>query len=70
MESQDEPLFKFLGVRVAKAISKEFIEPHSDENIWSETIAKDYEANAKIQYALIQALNDDDLSRIINCKFA
>ena len=27
-----------------------------------------YKANAKAQYALTQALNDDDLSRVINCK--
>ena len=32
--------------------------------------AKNYEANAKAQYALTQALNEDDFSRIINCKFA
>jgi len=32
--------------------------------------AKDYEANAKAQYALTQALNDDDLSCVINCKSA
>jgi len=38
-------VLKFLGVRVAKAITKEFIEPHSDEDTWSETTAKDYEVN-------------------------
>ena len=59
---------KSLGVIVAKAISKEFIEPHRDKKTWSEAIAKDYEANAKAQYALIQVLNDDDLSHVINCK--
>ena len=59
-----------LGVRVAKSITKKFIEPHSDEYTWSEATAKDYEANARAQYALTQALNEDDLSRIINCKFA
>ena len=53
---------KSLRFRVAKAVTKEFVEPHSDENTWSE------EANAKTQYALTQALNDDDLSRVINCK--
>ena len=31
---------------------------------------KDYQANEKAQYALAQALNDDDLSRVINCKSA
>jgi len=57
-------------VRVAKVITKEFVELHGDENTWSEATAKDYEANAKAQYALAQVLNDDDLSRVINCKFA
>ena len=57
--------FKSLGVRVAKAISKEFVEPHGDKDTWSEVTAKDYEANAKAQYALTQALNEDDLSRVI-----
>ena len=56
---------KFLGV-----VAKEFIEPHSDEDIWSEVTAKDYETNAKAQYVLTQTLNDDDLSCVINCKSA
>ena len=51
---------KSLRVRVAKAITKEFVEPHDDEDTWSVATAKDYEANAKAQYALAQALNDDD----------
>ena len=57
---------KSLGVSIAKAITKEFVEPYDDENIWSEATAKDYEANIKAQYALTQALNDDDFSRVIN----
>ena len=61
---------KSLRVRVAKAITKEFVEPRGDEIIWSEVTAKDYEVNAKAQYALTQALNDDDPSRVINCKSA
>ena len=61
---------KSLGVRVARAITKEFVEPLTDERSWSEDITKDYEANARAQYALTQALNEDDLSRIINCKSA
>ena len=61
---------KSLGVRIAKAITKEFIESHGDEDTCSEAITKNYEANAKAQYALTQAFNDDDLSRIINCKYA
>ena len=38
---------KSIGVRVAKSITKEFVEPLSDENTWSEATAKDYEVNAK-----------------------
>jgi len=45
---------KSLGVRVAKAITKEFIEPHGDEDTWYKATAKDYEANAKTQYSLTQ----------------
>jgi len=59
-----------LGFRIAKVVTKEFIEPHSDEDIWSKATAKDYEANTKTQYALIQVLNDDDLSCVINYKSA
>ena len=54
---------KSLGVRVAKAITKEFAKCRSDVDTWFEAIAKDYEANAKAQYALTLVLNDDDLSR-------
>ena len=61
---------KSLGVRVAKVITKEFVEPHGDEDTWSEATTKDYEANAKAQYALTQALNDGDLLCVINCKSA
>ena len=49
---------------------KEFVETHDDESTWSKATAKDYEANAKAQYALTRALTDDDLSHIINYKFA
>jgi len=63
-------LLKSPGVRVAKAITKEFVEPHGDEDTWSDSTAKDYEANVKAQYALTQTLNDDDFSRVINYKSA
>ena len=61
---------KSLGFRVPKAITKKFVELHGDEESWSEATAKNYKANTKAQYALTQALNDDDLSCIINCKSA
>jgi len=31
---------------------------------------KKFDANAKAHYALLQALNDDDIARVINCKSA
>jgi len=45
---------KSLGVRVARAITKEFVEPLTDERSWFEDTTKDYEANARAQYALTQ----------------
>ena len=38
---------KFLRVRVAKVITKEFDEPHGDDDTWSEATAMDYEAMPK-----------------------
>ena len=61
---------KSLGFRVAKVVTKEYVKPHGDEDIWLETTAKDCEANTRVQYALTQALNNDDLSRVINWKLA
>jgi len=46
-------------------MTKIFIEPQWDEDTWSDAMAKDYEAIAKAQYAFTQALNNDDLSRVI-----
>ena len=43
---------KSLGVRVDKAITKEFVEPHGDENTRSEATVKDYEINTKAQHTL------------------
>ena len=37
----------YLGYRVAKFMTKECIEPHTDEDTWSESTAKDYEPNAR-----------------------
>ena len=37
---------KSLGFRIAKDITKEFVESHGDEDSWSEATVKDYEANA------------------------
>jgi len=59
---------KSLEFRVAKVVTKKLIEPHDNEDIWSEATAKNYETNAEAQYALTQALNDDNLSRVVYCK--
>jgi len=52
----------------SKAVTKKFVESVGNEDTWSKTTTKNYETNAKEQYTLTQALNDDDLSRVINCK--
>ena len=56
---------QFLGSRVVKTVTKPFIIPEDDEDIWSNIIVKKFDANAKAHHALLQALNDDDISRVI-----
>ena len=56
--------------RVAKDICKQFVKPVVDEDTLSKTAVKEYEVNAKAKYALIEDLNDDDLSQVINCTSA
>ena len=58
-----------LGIRVAKAVTKPFSIPSGDEDTWSDIATKEFEANTKEHYALLQALNDDDIDRVIHCKF-
>ena len=55
-----------LRSRVAKAVIKPFSALLGDEDTWSNIATKELDANARAQYALTQALNEDDLSRIIN----
>jgi len=55
-----------LGSQVAKAVTKPFSVPIVDENTWSDIITKEFDANAKAHYALVQALNDDDIARVIH----
>ena len=59
-----------LGSRIAKAVTKPFSAPTDDEFTWSEIETKKFDANARAHYALLQALNDDDISRVIHCKSA
>ena len=59
-----------LGSRVTKAVIKPFSVPISDEDTWSDIATKEFGANAKAHYALLQALNDDDIARVIHYKSA
>ena len=59
-----------LGSRVAKAVTKPCSVPIGDEDYWSDNATKEFNANAKAHYALLQALNDDDIARVIYCKSA
>ena len=61
---------KSLGSRVAKAVTKPFSVPVGDEDTWSNIATKQFDANAKAHYAFLQALNDDDIARVIHCKSA
>jgi len=57
-----------LESRVAKAVTKPFNVPDGGE-VTSEITTKEFDANSKAHYALLQALNDDDIVRVIHCKF-
>jgi len=60
---------QYLSSCVAKAISKPFVYPEDDEDSWSDITTRKYDANSKTHYALLQALNDDNISRVIHCTF-
>ena len=57
-----------LGSRVAKSLTKPFSEPVVEEDTWSDLTSKEVDANSKAQNALLLALNEDDLTRVIYCK--
>jgi len=59
-----------LESRVAKEVTKSFSVPTSDEDTWSDTATKEFDANTKTHYTLLQAFNDDDIARFIYCKSA
>ena len=44
--------------------------PDGDEDTWFKIANKEFDANAKAHYAILQALNDDDIARVIHCKSA
>ena len=47
MESEDDFVLKSLGFRGVKVVTKYYIEPHDNEDTWSESTAKDYEGHAR-----------------------
>ena len=51
-------------------MTKPFSIPSGDEDTWSDIAIKEFDANAKAHYALLQALNDDDIARVIHYKSA
>ena len=51
-------------------MTKPFSVPLGDEDTWSDIATKEFDANARAHYALLQALNDDDIARVIHCKSA
>ena len=59
-----------LGSQVAKAVTKPFSAPLGDEDTWSDIAMKEFNANARTHYVLLQALNDADIDRVIHCKSA
>ena len=59
---------QFLGSRVAKVVTKSFIVPSGNEDTWFDIATKEFDANAKAHYTFLQALNDDDIARVIHCK--
>ena len=58
---------QFLGSRVAKAVTKPFSVPIGDEDSWSDIATKEFDTNENAHYALLQALNNDDIARVIHC---
>jgi len=62
--------FQSLGSRIIKAVTKPFSIPAGDEDTWSDIATIEFNANVKAYYALLQALNDDDIVRVIHYKSA
>ena len=59
-----------LGSLVARSLTKPFSKLEGEEDTWSELTSKEFDANSKAQNALLLALNEDDLTRVIHCKSA
>jgi len=59
-----------LGSRVAMSLTKPYSAPEGEEDTWSDLTSKEVDANSKAQNALLLALNEDDLTRVIHYKSA
>ena len=59
-----------LGNRIAKAVTKPFSIPTGDKDTCSDIASKEFDSNTKAHNALLLALNEDDLVRVIHCKSA
>jgi len=51
-------------------VIKPFSVPIGGKDTWSDIVTKKFDANIKAHYALLQALNDNDIARVIHCKSA
>jgi len=58
-----------LESQAAKAVTKPFSVPIGDEDTWFDIATKEFDTNSKAYYAFLQALNFDDIARVIHCKF-
>ena len=61
---------QFLGSRITKVVTRPFSVLIGDENTWSDIATKEFDANGKAHCIFLQALNDDDIARVIHCKSA
>ena len=57
-----------LGSRVAKVVTEPFSILVGDQDTWSDIATKEFDANTKAHYALLQVLNDDNIVRVIHYK--
>jgi len=57
-----------LRSRVTKAVTKPFSVLIGDEKTWSNIATKKFDVNVKAHCSLLQALNDNDIARVIHCK--
>jgi len=59
-----------LESRVAKVVTKSFSAPNGDEDMWSKIVPEDLMLMLGHTIHYFKPLNDDDIARLINCKFA